>query len=90
MVKAYSLRNSDIRGLLEDAEASGLIPSQGCAVPGTVVLFDLGAGQHHLAIAIGDECFVHAHAGLRKVVSGKIDPSWKTAATWRFPKRLKD
>ncbi|WP_144095820.1 NlpC/P60 family protein [Croceicoccus sediminis] len=90
IAKAYGLRNSDIKGLLEDAEASGLVPTRGRAAPGTVVLFDLGAGQHHLAIAAGNECFVHAHAGLRKVVYGKIDPSWKTVATWRFPTRLKD
>lgn len=86
----YALRNTSIQVLLASAEASGLVPTQDAAEAGTVVLFDLGADQFHLAIAVGNGNFVHAHAGLRKVVHGKADPSWKSAAIWRFPTPLKD
>jgi len=36
--------------------------------PGDVVLLCPGPGQFHLAIAAGPGGFVHAHAGLRRVV----------------------
>jgi hypothetical protein len=55
-----------------------------CAEPGDVILIAPTARQRHLAIStpIG---VVHAHAGLRRVVEGPIDPDWVVMGAWRFP-----
>ena len=86
---SYGLRNTNISAMLSSASASGLRRTENPSA-GDVLLFDLGAGQFHLAVAVGPEAIVHAHAGLRKVVQGRPDPSWKRIAAWQIPTHFKD
>ena len=68
-----------------DAAVAGL----GCrpvadAVSGDLLVFAPATGRRHLAVAT-DRGIVHAHAGLRRVVEGPVDPAWTLIAAWRFP-----
>jgi len=50
---------------------------------GDVALIGHPAGQYHLGL-IGQETFIHAHAGLRRVVETPLDTSVRGAARWRL------
>lgn len=50
---------------------------------GDVALIALAAGQFHLGV-IGPASFVHAHAGLRRVVETPPDATMLTAHRWRL------
>lgn len=51
---------------------------------GDVVLIALAAGQFHLGV-MGPASFVHAHAGLRRVVETPVDGVMSAAASgWRL------
>ena len=64
----YRLRNVEIAGFLAFAERSGLVSASGPPMPGDVLLTRPGAAQHHLYVALDGGRFVHAHAGIRRVV----------------------
>ncbi len=64
----YALRNRDIARWLPDAASCGFAPANGPVEPGDVVVARIGASQFHLAIAARGSGWVHAHAGLRRVV----------------------
>ena len=64
----YALRNSEIAQHLSVADRAGLEPATGAVGSGDILLTAPGPAQHHLLIAAGGNQFVHAHAGLRKVV----------------------
>lgn len=49
---------------------------------GDVLLLDAGPGQAHLGIKT-DSGFVHAHAGLRRVVETPGAPQWPIVAAFR-------
>lgn len=82
---AYALRNSDIGEALRHATKSALVRVSGRVVTGDIVLTAPGPAQYHLLIALGGERFVHAHAGLRRVVvtPGPIDEP--IVYHWRLP-----
>ena len=65
---AYLLRNTSIARQLESVAGSGLVEAGGPARRGDLVLVRPGPAQHHLMISVGEDRFVHAHAGLRRVV----------------------
>lgn len=50
---------------------------------GDVALIALAAGQLHLGM-LGPASFVHAHAGLRRVVETPLDPAILAAHRWRL------
>jgi hypothetical protein len=52
--------------------------------PGDVVMFQVGPNQFHLAIAARCGGFVHAHAGLRRVVLTSPPAEWRVAGHWRL------
>lgn len=81
---AYSLRAQEVRGLEIVAEASGFAPAHGASVPGDVLFARIGPVQFHLLIAARDSRFVHAHAGLRRVVIGKLGEGWSIVGHWRL------
>jgi murein DD-endopeptidase / murein LD-carboxypeptidase len=54
----------------------------GQAGPGDVMLLRSGPGQLHLAIRT-ETGFVHADAGLRRVVERPGAPPWPIVASWR-------
>ena len=65
----YQLRNTSIDQFLPIAKMLGLKPVAGAIMSGDVLLIKLGLGQWHLMIAASNNQFVHAHAGLRRVVA---------------------
>ncbi len=80
---AYAL-GGDHEGRLDDA-----IAALGCILvvapePGDLLVLAPGAGRRHLAVATPGG-LVHAHAGLRRVVEGPLDPACRLVAAWRFP-----
>lgn len=86
--RGYSLRNLVVDHWLHLAAQSGLVPSLGLVRAGDVLLFALGACQHHLAIVIDSESIIHAHAGLRQVVRQRRAPDWRVCAKWQLPSDL--
>jgi len=79
----YQLRMRDLAMVGDWARGNGFIGTSDRFRPGDVALFALGAGQGHLAIAVGDGEFVHAHASLRRVVRGPVPSEWRLAGHWR-------
>lgn len=67
--RAYGLRNRAISDLLGFASRAGLAEADGAILAGDVLLVRPGPLQHHLLIAAENARFVHAHAGLRRVVA---------------------
>jgi len=63
------------------------------AVPGDVWLFAPAPGQRHLAVQVTEGSadkterrrFVHAHAGVGRVVESPADPAWVVVGKFRFP-----
>lgn len=66
--QAYRLRNCASDRYLVFAKRAGLEQADGSICPGDVLHTSPGPAQDHLLIAINSRCFVHAHAGLRRVV----------------------
>lgn len=82
--QGYRLRNRSIGPWMGFAEANALHPVTGPILRGDVLLTRPGPAQHHLLVALGGDRFVHAHAGLRRVVVQHFDPSPSPLAHWRL------
>ncbi|HMO68144.1 MAG TPA: NlpC/P60 family protein [Novosphingobium sp.] len=81
----YALRARHLPELSRLAAAAGFSPvSDGQALPGDVCMVRPGPVQFHLAIALADGLFVHAHAGLGKVVVTPLSPDWPVVGHWRL------
>ena len=82
---AYRLR-SDAASLLPAAGIAGLdeISSDAPYAAGDMLLVRSGPGQAHLVILVPGG-FVHAHAGLRRVVLTPGKMSWPLLRGWRLP-----
>ena len=84
--EGYALRALSVAPLLGFAARNGfaaldpLAPGQ----PGDLLLLRLSAIQAHLAIVLDHHRFVHAHAGLGKVVIGEGALPGETIARWRL------
>lgn len=87
--RGYGLRNVVIGQWIEFAEKSGLELSHGPVAANEVLLVRLGYGQHHLMIADSLDSVIHAHAGLRRVVTHRFDPKGEIDAKWRVAPRKK-
>lgn len=86
----YTLRTSNLEQLLPDPEAAGFVRVEGPLVIGDVVMLRLGPAQFHLAIVIEGARFVHAHAGLRRVVVGALPLPGEPLHRWRLhPENLR-
>ena len=83
-VRGYGLRNRSIAPFLELAAASGFAPHDGPTERGDLLLVRPGPGQHHLLIAAAPDRFVHAHAGLRRVVLQPGPLAWPVECVWRL------
>ncbi|OZA91045.1 NlpC/P60 family protein [Altererythrobacter sp. H2] len=84
----YRLRNRDITAHLAMAARIGLFSVTGEHRPGDVVLAVPGPWQHHLLVAADCRTFIHAHAGLGRVVALPGPLSWPVMRHWRY--RTKD
>lgn len=82
--RGYGLRNLTIDHWIDFAERSGLEPAPGPVGADEVLLMALGYGQHHLMITAGSNDVIHAHAGLRRVVCHRRDPTSAISAKWRI------
>ena len=80
----YALRMRTLPELGEAASRAGLTLCTGKPLPGDVVLVRTGPCQFHVLIAVGDGGFVHAHAGLRRVVQSALPTEWQMIRHWRL------
>jgi hypothetical protein len=81
----YGLRCRGDMGAARIAETAGLVPADGLIAPGDVLLVRCSPVQLHLLVALTSARFVHAHAGLRRVVIGAREAAWPLAGHWRLP-----
>jgi cell wall-associated NlpC family hydrolase len=84
-IPAYRLRMREIGGLVAAASEAGLVEVSGPITAGDVLLVRPGPAQHHLAIAASGGGFVHAHAGLGRVVLTPAPLPWAEERRWRLP-----
>ena len=84
--EGYALRALSIAPLLGFAARNGfaVLDPHAPGEAGDLHLLRLSAIQAHLAIALDRERFVHAHAGLGKVVIGHGPLPGETIARWRL------
>ncbi len=80
----YSVRRRGEGDALATAMRLGLIDASGPVEPGDVLLVRCSPVHVHVLIALGGDRFVHAHAGLGKVVVGASDPDWPLLRHWRL------
>ncbi|MDE2435546.1 MAG: hypothetical protein KGM49_04740 [Sphingomonadales bacterium] len=80
----YPLRLMSLEGWMPDTGAMRLSTVNGPAEPGDVVIVAPGPAQYHLAIAGRDGGWIHAHAGLRRVVHSACLPDGPIVGHWRF------
>ena len=79
----YSLRTREPADLADLARGCGLVPAALPIAPGDVVFVRIGACQFHLMVALGEERYVHAHAGLRRVALHIGRLFWPIIGHWR-------
>ncbi|MGB3472148.1 MAG: NlpC/P60 family protein [Erythrobacter sp.] len=80
----YRLRTVAIDQWLHLAGNAGLASAQGQLLSGDVVLTSPGPNQHHIMIAENCGSFIHAHAGLRRVVRQPFPALSNMRAHWRI------
>lgn len=79
----YALRNRSLLDTSSIAQLCGLFPASGSIVAGDVLICRVSPCQFHIAIAAPEDRFVHAHAGLRRVVLTPGPLPWPVVQHWR-------
>ena len=80
----YALRGQRLAQIEHDLCELGCQPvAAGEGEPGDVAVCDAGPAQFHLIVLTGDS-FVHADAGLRRVVERPLPVPWPVAGLWRL------
>lgn len=79
----YGLRNTSPGDFATCASRAGLVPVHGPELPGDILLVKMSPIQFHLMIAAEGGSFVHAHAGLRRVVRSPGPNIFPVVAHWR-------
>lgn len=80
----YALRTHTLPALEGIASACGFVETEEATLPGDVLMYRVGPCQHHFAIAARRDRFVHAHAGLRRVVLAPAPLAWPVLRRWRL------
>lgn len=80
----YTLKLRRIDYWLPDPLACGFAITDQPMIAGDVLLLELGPCQQHLAIVTGSGRFIHAHAGLRRVVEGSGPLPGLVRHQWRM------
>jgi hypothetical protein len=81
----YALRGAAAERIARELDAHGFAPvAAGAIGEGDLMLLAPGPHQAHLAIRTADG-FVHADAGLRRVVETPGWPRWPIIGAWRAP-----
>lgn len=83
----YALRNRDIAPCLMLAPANGFEETALPILSGDVALVRPGPAQWHLLIAADGGKFIHAHAGLRRIVRMPGPLCWPILRRWRLPSK---
>lgn len=78
----YALRNKSSDRWIGEPGSFGLMVTAGSPEPGDVILIQCGPAQFHLVIAGIAQTWIHAHAGLRRVVVGDCPPG-QVIRHWR-------
>lgn len=78
----YAVRTGGVDHVAARLASAGLTRVSDCR-PGDILVLTTGPGQLHLAMTT-DAGFVHADAGLRRVVERPGDPPWPVAGRWRW------
>jgi cell wall-associated NlpC family hydrolase len=79
----YAVRSGRPPEIDHIAHSLALRREDGPTRVGDVLLLRPGPCQYHLAIALDEQRIVHAHAGLRKVVSDALPEAWQLVSRWR-------
>lgn len=79
----YSLRNRFPPETAATAGSFGFVRAEGACAAGDVVICRVSPCQFHLAIALGPDRFIHAHAGLGRVVVSPAPLPWPILQHWR-------
>lgn len=80
----YGLRNRDYRPFLHRFADAGFALCTEPPCPGDVVMVQPGPAQAHLLVVASGNSFVHAHAGLGKVVETPAPLAWSEWGRWRL------
>ena len=81
----YAMRQTNPDHHFDVALACGFRPFAGDELePGDLLMVNPGPAQVHLLVFAGRSGFVHAHAGLGKVVRSPAPCPWTVAFTWRL------
>jgi len=80
----YHLRMRDISPFMALAGQVGLTDAPDNVQAGDVLLLKVGPCQYHCVIAASDGGFIHAHAGLRRVVHTPARPEGILVRHWRL------
>ncbi|QIQ85241.1 hypothetical protein [Erythrobacter sp.] len=83
----YALRNHSIERWIHCAKRSGLEPVSTSPEPGDIVMTSPAASQHHLMVVEHGRRAIHAHAGLRRVVSEPLPDRFDPIIQWRLSPR---
>jgi len=83
--RGYRLRMRALPDLAAIAAAAGFGAAEGAIRPGDVLMARVSPCQFHLLVAAGAERFVHAHAGLGRVVHWYGPLEWPVVGRWRLP-----
>jgi cell wall-associated NlpC family hydrolase len=79
----YPLRGWELERIARALADAGFVRAHDAMRPGDVALIAHPARQYHLGL-IGFDTFIHAHAGLRRVVETPLDLGVRAAARWRL------
>lgn len=85
----YPWRVCDLDRWLPAPESIGFAKASGAVKAGDFVILQAGPAQFHLAIAVRDGRWAHAHAGLRRVVITSQLPEGPIAVHWRLRRKRK-
>lgn len=88
--RGYRLRNSSVDMWFECAKSCGLRPVDGAIRVGDIILVSPSPGQFHLMIAEASDTFIHAHAGLKKVVRERTSLASRPTKHWRLAPGFQD
>lgn len=80
----YRLRMRSLPDFGSFVAGCGLVAVAGDIAPGDAVMVRIGPVQFHVLVAGNQGCFIHAHAGLRRVVSGEMPPASSIVGHWRL------
>ena len=86
----YVLHNRTLPYLDEYVLGNDFADATGPLAASDVVLVRVGPCQVHLLIAVGDEQFVHAHAGLRRVICGELPANWPILRHWQLAPEIEE